>query len=65
MPKTSLISSLQIGVGAGLGSVLFQAIQNGINDIDYFRAITVGAVVALVVSFVRIGFSKKSSKVAK
>jgi len=65
MPKTSLISSLQIGVGAGLGSVLFQAIRNGINDIDYFRVITVAVVVTLVFLFIRIGSSKKSSKVAK
>ena len=61
MLKTKLVSSLKIGVAAGLGSALFQASLGGIDNVDYFRATTIGVVATLVFFLFRIGSSKKSS----
>lgn len=59
MSKTKLVSCLKIGFAAGLSSVLFQALLDGINDINYFRATTIGAVVALLFFLFRVGSSEK------
>lgn len=61
MLKPKLISSLKIGVAAGVGSALFQALIGGIGDIDYFRATTIGVVVVLVFFLFRIYSSQEKS----
>ena len=57
--RTKLVSSLQIGAGASVGSALFQALPGGIDNIDYYRAITVGVVVTIVFLLIRAGSSQK------
>lgn len=62
MLKTKLISSLKIGVTAGLATALFEALLGGIDNVDYFHATFVGVVVTIVFFLFRLGSSENSSQ---
>ena len=61
MYKNDLFLPLKIGVAAGLGSALFQSLLGGLDNIDYLRATTVGAIATVVFFFFRIAGNKKDN----
>jgi len=54
-------SIISCGIGAGLGSAIYQALVHGISETDWYRAIFVGLFTMLFYGLF-IGFKRRTSK---